>query len=104
MPVTIRALETTTSLGRLYEKARDRRHAAELLVEGARRRLRQVLGAAPTASVEDLVRSVAVRSGRPVQQVVGLLGEDASRNVRSDTDLVALAQELTQLEEEVRTV
>jgi len=100
MPVTIKALEATTALGRLYEKSRDRWHAAELLVDGTLGRLRRTLGAAPGASRDDVVRAVAMRTGRPVDQVAGLF----DTLVRTDADLVALAQELTQLEEEVRTV
>lgn len=106
MPVTIRALESTTALGRLYEKARDRQHAAMLLVEGTSGRLRKVLGADPTATREELLRAVATRTARSVEGVAALLPDAAtiSTNVRSDADLVTLAQELTQLEEEVRTL
>lgn len=100
MPVTIRALESTTALGRLYERARDRWHAADLLIEGTTRRLRQQLGTSPSATREELVRAVATRTGRPAEQITGLL----ERVVKNDADLVALAGELTQLEEEVRTV
>jgi len=100
MPVTIKALESTTALGRLYEKSRDRWHAAELLVDGTLGRLRRTLGSSPGASREDLVLAIATRTGRPLQQVADLL----DTVVRTDADLVALAQELTQLEEEVRTV
>ncbi|MFL6021832.1 MAG: DUF4350 domain-containing protein [Marmoricola sp.] len=99
MPVTIRALESTTALGRLYEKARDRDHASALLLDGTARRLRELLGAAPGASTAELARAVALRTGRTVQQVDELL----TRRARSDAELVSLAQELTQLEEEVRT-
>jgi hypothetical protein len=106
VPVTIRALESTTALGRLYEKARDRRHAANLLVEGTAGRLRQLLGAAPSATREELLRAIALRTGRSVEQIRALLPDPVAieKNVRSDADLVTLAQELTQLEEEVRTV
>ncbi|RNL81032.1 DUF4350 domain-containing protein [Nocardioides marmorisolisilvae] len=100
MPVTIKALESTTALGRLYERARDRWHAAELLIEGTVRRLRQVLGLSPTATREEVVRAVATRTGRPVEAITGIL----DRVVRTDADLVTLANELTHLEEEVRTV
>ncbi|MGO4256140.1 DUF4350 domain-containing protein [Marmoricola sp. RAF53] len=105
VPVTIRALESTASLGRLYEKARDRSHAAALLVEGTAERLAARLGTAPTATRAELVRAVAARTGRPVARVAELLPEpaDIPAHVRSDTDLVALAQDLHQLEEEVRT-
>lgn len=105
VPVTIRALESTTSLGRLYEKARDRDHAAALLVAGTAERLAVRLGTAPTATRAELVRAVAARTGRPVARVEALLPEAAgtTHHVHSDTDLVALAQDLLQLEEEVRT-
>lgn len=100
MAVTIRALESTTALGRLYERARDRWHAADLLIEGTTRRLRQQLGTSPRATREELVRAIAARTGRPAEQITGLL----ERVVKNDADLVALAGELTQLEEEVRTL
>jgi len=100
MPVTIKALESTTALGRLYEKSRDRWHAAELLVDATLGRVRRTLGEPPGASRDDVIRAVAMRSGRPVQQVTDLF----DTVVRTDADLVALAQELTKVEEEVRTV
>ena len=105
IPVTIRALESTTSLGRLYEKARDRTHAATLLVDGSAHRLGERLGTAPTATREELVRAVAARAGRRVEDVRLLLLDppDIPHHVRNDTDLVRLAQNLLQLEEEVRT-
>jgi hypothetical protein len=103
LPVSIRALETTTALGRLYERARDRGHASRLLVEGTSGRMRHLLGLSPAANQDDLVRAIALRTGRPVEQVASLLGTDALENARSDAGLVTLAQELTQLEVEVRT-
>lgn len=99
MPVTIRALESTTALGRLYEQARDRDHAAALLAAGTAGRLRVLLGVSPASGADDLVRAVAARTGRGITQVAALLAGSA----RTDAELVALAQELTQLEEEVRT-
>jgi len=104
LPVTIRALESTTALGRLYAKARDRQHAAALLVDGTAARLGVLLGVAPTASRDELVQATGTRTGRGVDNVAALLSTNAHERVRSDTDLVRLAQELTQLEEEVRTV
>ncbi|MBO9522929.1 MAG: DUF4350 domain-containing protein [Nocardioidaceae bacterium] len=97
LPVTIKALESTTTLGRLYERARDRRHAAGLLVEGSVRRLTARLGLSPRATRAELVRAVAERTGRTEAEVGALFALD----VRGDTDLVTLAQNLHRLENEV---
>jgi hypothetical protein len=105
LPVAVKALESTTALGRLYERARDRAHAADLLVEGAARRLTTAVGLGDRASRTDLVEAVATRTGRPVSAVAGLLAprDVLTTTIRRDTDLVELAQSLQQLEEEVRT-
>lgn len=104
LPVTIKALESTTTLGRLYERARDRTHAAGLLVDGSARRLGAQLGLSPRATRDELVRAVAARTGRAESEVSGLLPETdrLASLVRGDTDLVTLAQNLHRLEEEVR--
>lgn len=105
VPVTIKALESTTALGRLYEQARDRPHAADLLVTGTARRLGPLLGLAENTPRTELVRATAERTAWSVAEVAALLPDrDAIKaSVRSDTDLVALAQNLHRLEEEVRT-
>lgn len=105
LPVAIKALESTTTLGRLYERARDRPHAARLLVDGTAGRLVDRLGLAPTASRDMLIEAIAARTGRPVAEVATLLPEPEllGDRVRGDAELVTLAQNLHQLEEEVRT-
>jgi hypothetical protein len=103
LPVAIKALESTSTLGRLYERARDRRHAAGLLVEGTAGRLVGHLGLDPDVTRTELVRMVAERTGRPADAVAALLPEPAQLQVNGDADLVELAQNLTQLEEEVRS-
>lgn len=105
IPVTIKALESTTALGRLYEQARDRVHAADLLVDGTARRLGLALGLAEYSPRADLARAVADRTGRGLAEVSALLPDRGriAESIRSDADLVALAQNLHQLEEEVRT-
>lgn len=104
IPVAIKALESTTALGRMYEKARDRGHAADLLVQGTIRRLHTSVGLAAGAGREDVVRAIAARTGRPLPAVAALLADRAglSGTIRSDADLVTLAQNLHQLEEEVQ--
>ena len=105
VPVRIKALESTTGLGRLYEKARDRTHAAGLLVDGSARRLAPLLGLPDGVARAELARVVAERTGRPVAEVSALFPEPATiaTQVRSDADLVALAQNLHRTEEEVRS-
>lgn len=102
VPVTIKALESTTSLGRLYERARDRGHAAELLVAGSVRRLAPQLGLAAGADRRDVVTALAERTGRRTEELTALFPDSAATVVRTDADLVALAQNLHRLEEEVR--
>lgn len=105
LPVTVKALESTTTLGRLYERAHDRPHAARLLVEATASRLAARFGLSPDVSRAELVQAVAARTGRPSDQVAALLLEPGlvSLHVHGDADLVALAQNLHQLEEEVRS-
>lgn len=102
VPVTIKALESTTSLGRLYEQARDRAHAGDLLVAGTARRLAPLLGMADGAARADLVVAIAERTGRRTEEIAALLPEHARQVVRTDADLVRLAQDLHRIEEEVR--
>lgn len=103
LPVTIKALESTTSLGRLYERARDRDHAAGLLVAGSARRLGPLLGLGDgEAARADLVAALAERTGRRTEELAALLSHPRPR-IRTDADLVTLAQDLHRLEEEVRT-
>jgi hypothetical protein len=103
LPVTIKALESTTSLGRLYERARDRDHAADLLAAGSARRLGPLLGLGDSESARaDLIAALADRTGRRTEDLAGLFSHPRTR-IRTDADLVALAQDLHRLEEEVRT-
>jgi len=101
LPVVVRAVETTRSLGRLYRRSGDRGHAAESLRRAARARLAERLrlgsGIAPTA----LAREVARRTGRPEPEVIALLGP-ASGVPSSDRDLITLARQLAELDREVR--
>ncbi len=100
LPVVVKAIETTRSRGRLYRRAGDRAHAAAALRAAARDRSaeRLRLGHAEPAT---LVREVARHTGRPVEDVDGLLGPGAPEP-RSDRDLITLADRLAELDGEVR--
>ena len=101
LPVTVRAIETTESRGRLYRRAGDRGHAAEALRTATRRRLAQRLRLSPTADPADVASVVASRSGRPEPEVAALLTPGAPAPT-TDHDLVRLADALAAIDREVR--
>jgi hypothetical protein len=101
LPVVVRAVETTRSLGRLYRRSGDRDHAAESLRRAARTRLAERLRLGSTASPDTIVREVARRSGRTEAAVAALLGP-AGDVPSTDRDLIKLASRLAELDREVR--
>ena len=54
LPVVVRAAESTQSRGRIYRRTGDRRHAAAILVDAARRRLTEALQLPRGTTVETL--------------------------------------------------
>lgn len=101
LPVVVRAVETTRSLGRLYRRSGDRDHAAESLRRAARSRLAERLRLGSTTPPDVLAREVARRTGRTENDVVAVLGP-AGVVPSSDRDLITLARQLTELDREVR--
>jgi hypothetical protein len=101
LPVVVKAIETTRSRGRLYRKAGDRAHAAAALRAAARVRAadRLRLGTHPDPAA--LVRDLARRTGRPVEEIEWLLGPTAPTPA-TDHDLIALAGRLAELDREAR--
>lgn len=96
LPVVVRAVETTESRGRLYRRAGDRGRAAAVLRAGTRDRLARRLAVSPAAGVVALVHAVSTATGRPADEVGGILfGPDP----HDDASLIQLAQQLTDLEE-----
>lgn len=102
LPVVVRAVETTRSLGRLYRRSGDRGHAAEALRRATRARCAERLRLGSTAAPETVAREVARRTGRPLETVGRLLGPGGDVP-STDHDLIALATALAELEEEVRS-
>jgi hypothetical protein len=100
LPVRVRAVETTESLGRLYRRSNDREHAAEVLRRSARRRLAERLRLGSTAAPEAVVREVARRTDRRDEEVAALLGPGGDVP-SSDRALITLSTDLAALEEEV---
>ena len=102
LPVVVRAVETTRSLGRLYRRSGDRGHAARSLRRAARARLAERLRLGSRASPEAVVSEAARRSGRSTDDVARLLGPEGDVP-SSDRDLITLARDLAELDREVRS-
>jgi hypothetical protein len=100
LPVEVKAIETTRSLGRLYRRAGDRAHAAEALRVAARSRLAERLRLPRRPDPAGLVVTVATHTGRPEAEVDALLGPHAAAPA-SDRDLTVLAHRLIELDREV---
>jgi hypothetical protein len=103
LPVVVRAVETTRSLGRLYRRAGDRAHAAAALRRSARTRCAERLRLGSRFDPAGLVREVARRTGRPETEVAQLLDPPpGDPGPSTDRDLINLAQALAELDREVQ--
>jgi hypothetical protein len=103
LPVVVRAVETTRSLGRLYRRAGDRGHAAASLRRSARATCAERLRLGSNIDPVVLVREVARRTGRPEAEIAHLLNPPhGDVGPPSDKDLITLAQDLAALDREVR--
>lgn len=98
MPVIVRADETTRSRGRFYQHARDLPHTLAQLQAGTRRRLARRLGLPTTVDRHTLVEAIAARTDGDPRQIDALLHEPPA----TPDELLARAQQLAQLEREVR--
>ena len=101
LPVAVKAIETTRSRGRLYRKAGDRAHAASVLRSAARVRAAERLRLGSHPDPDTLVQDVARHTGRPVAEIDALLGPRAAAPA-TDHDLITLADQLAELDREVR--
>jgi hypothetical protein len=100
LPVSVKAVETTRNLGRLYRRSGDRPHAAAALRAASRNRLAERLRLPRGVPPERLVEDVARRTGRPVPEIDQLIGPRV-RSPVDDPGLADLAQALTELDREV---
>lgn len=99
LPVVVRSAETEEGRARLYRRAGDPGHAAQVLRAAARARLAGLLGLPATAEYPVVVAAVAARTGRPVADVLSTLHGPAPEH---DAALVALADALDDQQAEVR--
>lgn len=99
MEVTVPAGETAAGRGRLYQRANAHWAAAETLRNAHLLRLARLLRLGPASSTQDVAEAAARQTGYPGQQAVALL---EAAPVSSSRELVAYAQQLGQLEDQVR--
>jgi hypothetical protein len=100
LPLVVRAAETVEGHARLYQARRSRDRAAAALREAMLGRVKPALGLPPDASPEAVAGALASRSARPAADVAAIgYGPPPA----SDLELVKLADELDELEREVRS-
>jgi Domain of unknown function (DUF4350) len=102
LPVVVRAAEVTEGRARLYRRAKARDRASAQLRGATIERLAPLLGipgGARTADAATVASTMAKRTGRAPEEVTALLYGGIPVD---DAGLVALADELDRIEEEVR--
>ncbi|MET0991914.1 MAG: DUF4350 domain-containing protein [Lacisediminihabitans sp.] len=97
LPVTVRASETMEGRARLYQRGGARLHALDALRIGTVSRLATTCGLSRTATVTEVIDTVASVTGRPAHDIRSLLIDTVPAN---DRDLVRLSDALLQLERE----
>lgn len=95
LPVTVRASETTEGRARLYARSNDPVHAADQLRIGSLERMARMLGLSAAAAAPEICDAVAARTGTEPRLIRGILLTDLPA---SDSQLVALSDQLRQLE------
>jgi hypothetical protein len=100
LPVVVRASETVEGHARLYQARRSRDRAAATLRDAMLGRIKPLLGLPPEAQAETVVEELAGRSARPAGEIdaIGYGPPPAT-----DAELVRLADDLDELEREVRS-
>ena len=99
LPVTVKAIETAQSRGRLYRKANDQAHAAMALRRASRTRIADRLRLPHDAPFDDVVGALARETGRPALELRDLLyGVPPT----GDRDLIQLATTLAELDDQLR--
>lgn len=99
LPVTVRGSETLEGRARLYQRAQDPQHAAELLRRGALRRMARRLALPARATPEEVAGAASLRLGRHPSRILETLYERPA----TDADLVAFGERLRELESAVES-
>ena len=99
LPITVRAAETVEGRGRLYQRAKARGPAAEVLREHASTEIKRLLGLEKQAHPVTVVAAVVAETGWPKQLVVAVLYGDAPTD---DRELIRTALDIEALLNAVR--
>ncbi|TQL48598.1 hypothetical protein FB562_1695 [Homoserinimonas aerilata] len=99
LPVTVRSTETMEGRARLYQRSSARLRALDALRIGTLDRLAIAVKQPRSASVDDIVDTVAAALGRPSTPLRELLIDELPEN---DRDLIRMSDALLQLERELR--
>ncbi|MEO5982947.1 MAG: DUF4350 domain-containing protein [Pedococcus sp.] len=99
LPAVVKAIETTQSRGRLYRKARDTERAGTVLRARTAKRLAGYLGLPTGAAPTAIAQAAASATHRDPRDVDTLF---TAPPPTTEAALVALANDLTDLEKEVR--
>jgi len=99
LPVTVKAIETTQSRGRLYRKANDRGHAAQALRHAALTRVADRLRLPHDAGAADVIDALAHATERQRAELHHLLYGGPPAH---DRDLIQLATTLAELDDQLR--
>jgi Domain of unknown function (DUF4350) len=100
LPVVVRASETVEGHARLYQARRTRDRAAAALRQAMLARLMPLLGLAADAPPQTVVAELASRSARPASEIETI---SYGPPPATDLELVRLADDLDELEREVRS-
>lgn len=98
LPVSVKAIETTVSRGRIYRRAGDRFHAARGLRSATKDRLLSALHLPPGIDDSALFAQLSAISGQSPEEIARVLSPQGRRPL-SDRELITLAQDLAALEE-----
>ncbi|WP_157085690.1 DUF4350 domain-containing protein [Devriesea agamarum] len=98
LPVTVRAQEVTLGRANLMRHARARTRAADALRSGTSRRLARLLNVSPADGLGPLTTALAQRTNRSQHELKKLLEHSP---VTTDSELINLARDLSQLEKEI---
>lgn len=98
LPVSVKPQELVLGRAQLMQRARSRDAAAASLRSAAAVRLADRLGLRRTTGLDPLLAALAPHTSRTPDQLRALLGDDP---IRTDPELVRLAQDLDTLEKEI---
>ena len=99
LPVVVRSRETTEGRARLYEKGAARGHTIDALRMGTLTRLAASCGLPRTATVEEIIGSVAALTGQDPSRLRSILIDTVPT---SDRELIAISDALRDCEERLR--